>query len=110
MLVAVTSSNSSPIRSHVREYVSPSIGGPLGVMTSVSGGTDIKKISIVSGCALYTKLPITSRLTLALLTVLLLLIASHTYCPLLEGVVCLRGLKERVADVSPDRGVLSLSH
>ena len=38
ILVAVTSSNSSPIRSHVREYVCPSIGDPLGVMTSVNGG------------------------------------------------------------------------
>ena len=33
-----TSSDSSPIRPHVREYVCPSIGDPLGVMTSVSGG------------------------------------------------------------------------
>ena len=33
-----TSSDSSPIRSHVREYVCASVGDPLGVMTSVSGG------------------------------------------------------------------------
>ena len=39
LLISVTSSSSSPIRSHVREYVCPSIGDPLGVMTSVSGGT-----------------------------------------------------------------------
>ena len=38
ILDAVTSSDSSPIRSHVREYVCPSKGGPLVVMTSVSGG------------------------------------------------------------------------
>ena len=38
ILAAVTASDSSPIRSHVRENVSPSLGGPLGVMTSVSGG------------------------------------------------------------------------
>ena len=55
-------------------------------------------------------LPITSIVILPLLTVLPLLIASHTYCPLLEGEVCLRGVKERVADVSPDRGELSLRH
>ena len=55
-------------------------------------------------------LPVTFMATLTLLTVLPLLIPSHTYCPLLEGVVCLRGVKERVADVSPDRGELSLSH
>ena len=36
---SATSSDSSPIRSHVREYVCPSVGDPLGVMTSVSGGT-----------------------------------------------------------------------
>ena len=36
-LDAVTSSDSSPTRSHVREYVCPSIGDPLGVM--ISGGT-----------------------------------------------------------------------
>ena len=55
-------------------------------------------------------LPITFIVTLSLVIVLPLLIASHTYSPLLECVVCLRGVKERVADVSPDRGELSLRH
>ena len=59
---------------------------------------------------LIIHLPITFIVTLSLVIVLPLLIASHTYCPLLEGVVCLRGVKERVADVSPDRGELSLRH
>ena len=39
ILDVLTSSDSSPIKSHVREYVCPSIGDPSGVMTSVSGGT-----------------------------------------------------------------------
>ena len=55
-------------------------------------------------------LPVTSIVTLLLLTVLPFLVASHTYCPSLEGIVCLRGVKERAADVSPDRGELFLSH
>ena len=38
---SATSSDSSPKRSHVSEYVCPSIGDPLGVMTSVSGGAII---------------------------------------------------------------------
>ena len=38
ILDAVTSSDSSPIRSHVSEYVCPSEGDPLCVMTSTSGG------------------------------------------------------------------------
>ena len=40
ILVAVTSSDSSPIRSHVREYVCPSISDPLDVMIRVSGGAE----------------------------------------------------------------------
>ena len=35
---SATFSDSTPARLHVREYVCPSIGDPLGVMTSVSGG------------------------------------------------------------------------
>ena len=38
-LLLVTFSNSSPARSQVREYVCPSIGDPVGVMSSVKGGT-----------------------------------------------------------------------
>ena len=33
-----TSRDSSPIKSHVREYASPSIGCPVGVIASVNGG------------------------------------------------------------------------
>ena len=35
---SVTASDSSPTTSHVSEYVCPSIGVPVGVMTSVSVG------------------------------------------------------------------------
>ena len=38
-LLSVTFNNSPPARSHVREYVCPSIGDPVGVMSSVKGGT-----------------------------------------------------------------------
>ena len=38
-LSEVTPSDSSPTTSHVSEYVCPSIGVPVGVMTSVSSGT-----------------------------------------------------------------------
>ena len=79
-------------------------------MTSVSGGA----VAINCDGRYYemtnSNLPVTSIVTLLLMAVLPLLIASHTYCPLLEGVVCLRGVKERVADVSPDRGELFLRH
>ena len=43
ILVADTASDSSPIRSHVREYVCPSLGGPLVEKTSVNGGAIICK-------------------------------------------------------------------
>ena len=38
ILLSVTSSDSSPIRLHVREYVCPSIENPFAAMTRVSGG------------------------------------------------------------------------
>ena len=115
ILDAVTSSDSSPMRSHVREYVYPSIGDPLGVMTSVSGDAVLTITYTVCIKFIHMRLslhdlPVTLIVTLTLLTVFPILVASHTYCPLLEGIVCLRGVKERVADVSPDRGELSLSH
>ena len=105
-----TSSDSSPIRSHVRENVCPSIGDPLGVISSVSGGTASICNNYIQLKYALPGLPVTSIVNSSLLTVLPLLIASHTYCPLLEGEVCLRGVKERVADVSPDISVLSLRH
>ena len=110
ILDVVTSSDSSPMRSHVKEYVCPSIGDPLGVMPSVSGGTVVTNCD---GCyyeMTNSNLPVTSIVALLLLMVFPLLVTSHTYYPLLEGVVCLRGVKERVADVSPDRGELYLRH
>ena len=76
-------------------------------MTSVSGGavlTNKAAYIIMHSMTDYKfDLPTTSTVTLLLLTVLPLLIASHTYCPLLEGAVRLRGVKERVADISPAR-------
>ena len=53
---------------------------------------------------------VTIIVTLSLLTVLPLLIASQMYCPLLVGEVCLRGVKERVADVSSASVKLFLIH
>ena len=53
---------------------------------------------------------VTVTVKLALLTVLPLLIASQMYCPLLVGGVCLRGVKERVSDVSPVRGGPLINH
>ena len=47
ILVAVTASDSSPVRSHVREYVCPSLGGPLFVKTSVNGGAKFEKQYLV---------------------------------------------------------------
>ena len=79
----------------------------------MQGQVSVVVLLLKSSIHLYDNiihLPVTSITILSLLTVLPLLIASHTYCPLLEGVVCVRGVKERVADVSPDRGVLSFSH
>ena len=46
----------------------------------------------------------------SLSTVLPLLVASQVYWPLLDGEVCLRGVKERVADVSPLRSTPFLRH
>ena len=79
-------------------------------MTSVSGGA----VSTIYNVYNYyisetqTDLPVTVIVALSLVTVLPLFVASHTYSPLLDGE--LRGVKERVSDVSPDRGVVFLSH
>ena len=105
-----TSSDPSPIRPHVREYVCPSVGDALGVMTSVSGGTISMCISLSYYNMTNSNLPVTTIVTLLLVAVRPSLVASHTYSPLLEGSVCLRGVKERVADVSPDTAEPSLSH
>ena len=49
-------------------------------------------------------------LTLRKILGLLVLVTSQVYWPLLDGEVCLRGVKERVADASPLRSSLSLNH
>ena len=71
ILDAVTSSDSSPIKSHVREYVCPSIGDPLGVMTSVSGGTVSMCINVYTGVYIILARGLTSILILSKL---------HSHC------------------------------
>ena len=109
-LLLLTASDSSPIRSHDREYACPSLAaGPLGVIASVNVGAVLMK-EFQLRQKFLTDLLVTEISKASLLTVLLLLVASQVYWPLLDGEVCLRGVKEKVADVSPLRSPPFLCH